>query len=142
MKLRSSNLRLFRLPLATLFVVASLPAVIGCGDTGRATVSGQVTADGKPVTGGSLSFAPVGGNAKPAAALIGSDGTYDLSDSEGAPVGKNMLLYSPPPRAFPDGFSPKPGDMPPASPYDGLKPSVTEVEIQGGANTVDVELVK
>lgn len=142
MKLRLRHLRKGSLRFAATLSVASLVAFVGCGDAGRATVSGKVTADGKPVTGGSLSFAPVGGNAKPAAASIGSDGTYDLSDSEGAPIGKNLLLYSPPPRSFPEGFSPKPGDMPPASPYDGLKPSVTEVEILGGANTVDVELVK
>lgn len=138
----SSNFR-FASRLATLVVVVpSLLAVVGCGEAGRATVTGKVTANGQPVTGGSLSFAPVGGNSRPAATTIGSDGTFDLSDSEGAPVGKNVLHYSPPPRSFPDGFSPKPGDMPPASPYDGMKPIAAEVEILAGANTVDVELAK
>lgn len=136
------RVRRFPITVASLFGIASLAFVVGCGDASRATVSGKVTFDGQPVTGGTLSFAPVGGNAKPAAATIESDGTYDLSDLEGAPIGKNMLHYSAPPRAFAEGYSPKPGDMPPASPYDGLKPSVAEVEIQGGANSVDVELTK
>jgi hypothetical protein len=142
MKLRLRHLPRASFRFAAILSAASLVALVGCGDASRATVTGKVTADGQPVTGGSLSFAPVEGNAKPASAAVGSDGTYDLSDSEGAPIGKNLLLYSPPPRAFPEGFSPQPGDMPPASPYDGLKPSVSEVDIQGGANTLDVELVK
>lgn len=128
--------------LGTLLVLPSVLAFVGCEDAGRASVSGKVTADGKPVTGGSLSFAPVGGNAEPAAAMVGSDGTYDLSDSHGASVGKNTLYYSAPQRAFAEGYSPKPGDMPPASPYDGMKPSVAEVDVKGGSNTIDVELVK
>ena len=133
---------LSRNPLAALLLATSFFAAVGCGDAGRATVSGTVTADGQPVTGGSLTFTPVGGGAKPAAATIGSDGTYDLGESDGSAIGKNAVIYSAPPRSFPDGYQPKPGDMPPASPYDGMKPSVSEVEIQSGANTIDVELVK
>jgi hypothetical protein len=123
----------------------------GCGGGGEfptAPVSGTVTHDGKPVRGGSLTFAPVTDSeqeaGKPASATVGDDAAYELStygEGDGAVIGKHRVSYSPPAAeavAEADGGH----AQQPASPYEGLTPKQSEVEITSGSNTIDIELVR
>jgi len=55
--------------------LAFIPA-LGCGaNDGKSAVSGLVTVDGSPVSGGSISFTPVGGRGPSAGGMI-SEGRY------------------------------------------------------------------
>ncbi|MFO0863118.1 MAG: hypothetical protein U0744_00400 [Gemmataceae bacterium] len=123
-------------------------ACLGCGG-GRelARVSGKVTFNGKPVSGGSLTFSPQGGSTeanpgKPAVGVV-RDGNYSLgtfAESDGAFVGKHTVSYSAPLLDYPPGIQPKPGSPPPLSGYEGLVPRSVSVEVKPGANQIDVEL--
>jgi hypothetical protein len=125
----------------------------GCGTGGEfgvAPVSGKVTHQGQPVTGGSLVFAPVpssDGSAKvgkPAAGEVQSDGSYKLSTyaaSDGAVVGKHRVRYSPPQMPLPPGKTLQPGEGLPPSPFDGLVPKETQVDVKKGNNEIAIELV-
>lgn len=93
--------------IAILLSVAATTTAVGCGG-GRhktAPVSGMVYYDGKPVSGGTITFSPIGeGDAdlesgKAAVGTIGKDGTFVLSTYEtddGAIIGKHRIFYSPP----------------------------------------------
>ena len=119
------------LPLATL---------VGCGGGTGAKVSGKVTANGQPVTGGTLNFIPTEAGGVPASGAVQSDGAYTLTTqgAAGATVGKNNISYVPP--ASTAGSSPE-GRPPPPPPYTGLQPKPAEVEVKAGTNTIDIELV-
>jgi len=108
----------------------------GGGHGGNATISGKVSVDGKPVTGGFLLFMPTGGSGKPAEAEIRSDGSFK---STATMAGKCTVSYSPP--TVPS-LDLKPGESPPPGEFDGLIPKQTEVEVKSGSNKVDVELTK
>lgn len=133
-----------------LFLVGLL-ALAGCGGGGAPTapVSGKVTYKGQAVKGGSFTFIPVAdkGNAtpgKPAAGVVQPDGTYSLGTygtSDGAVLGRHKVSYSAPVMELPPGKELKPGESPPASPYDKLAPKQEEVEVKSGSNTIDIELV-
>jgi hypothetical protein len=125
--------------LATALLLA--PLVAGCSN--RAEVSGKVVYKGKAVTGGTVSFVPLGGesNKHPGKAGIGevkSDGTYAIT--EGVVLGKNKILYSAPIVELPPGKELKEGQVAPQSPFAGLAPKQPEVEIKSGSNTIDIEL--
>ena len=132
---------------ATALCVGSLLVVLtGCG-SGAATadVSGKVTYEGKPVTGGSIGFTPIGsgeGNAgKAGGGMVGADGSYTIStygENDGAVIGKHRVSYTPPP----PGESPGESKAPPPSGFEGLVPKTAEVEVVKGENTIDIELVK
>lgn len=136
------------LALASLFAV-------GCSSNQNPTgkVSGKVTYQGQPVTGGSVTFVPIGsgsgtaGNAnagKPASGNVESDGTYKLTTytkDDGAVIGKARVSYSAPTPQLPEGKTLKSGETMPKSPFDGLQPKVAEVEVKSGNNPIDIELV-
>ena len=137
-------------------LVVLIVSIAGCGGSefDTAPVSGKVMHDGKPVTGGSLTFRPVnptpGGETanlgKPATAAVQSDGTYVLGTykkNDGAVPGQHKVSYSAP--VVEVQWVEKDGDMKPASdvasPYDGLRPKVAQVEVKDGRNQIDIELV-
>src|SRR6478609_4830423 len=105
---------------AAALLALVLAAVAGCSDVKMASVSGQVTYNGKPVTGGSLSFSPIPTNGerepgKPGAAVVGSDGKYVVGtygEADGAVIGKHQVSYSAPVLPFPEGRDPRPGESP------------------------------
>lgn len=118
--------------------LAVLVAVAGCNDSGgNATITGKVNFNGMPVTGGSLLFVPNGAAGKPAEASVGPDGAFRSSP---ATSGKLTVTFNPPTAPTPPDL--QPGESPPAGPFDGLVPKQPEVEIKGGANTLDIELIK
>lgn len=122
-------------------------SAVGCG-SGTSGVSGKVTMNGQPVTGGSLTFSPIstGGTdaGKPAAGNVQSDGSYVLgtdSEKDGAAAGRYKVLYSAPAAKYPDGVEPQPGMQPTYSPFQNMIPKTAEVEVKSGSNTIDIELV-
>ena len=139
--------------LARWAIFALLVATVtGCGSGGAAIgkVNGKVVANGQPVTGGSLTFAPIGsGNespAPPANGQVKEDGTFVLSTNaqgDGAAVGKHQVSYAWPARKGRENWDEQ-GTPPPEtiSPFEGLviKPP-GEVEIKPGTNDITIELV-
>jgi hypothetical protein len=122
--------------------------VTGCGSGGKARVSGKVTVNGKPVTAGLISFTPVASGqkepGKPAAGEVQQDGSFTLgteSKADGAVPGKHTVRYTPPTMSYPEGKTPRPGEAPPRSGFEGLMPKSQDVEVKLGANTVEIELV-
>lgn len=129
----------------------ALPAVtlLGCGAP-QAKVSGKVTFEGKPVPGGTLTFAPIPSSdedrtpGQPAKAEVQPDGSYVLGTkgaADGAQVGRHRVYYLAPPPTLPPGFVQQASVGPPPSPYQGLAPKTPEVEVKPGTNTIDLELV-
>ncbi len=139
-----------------LFSIAMLcvGSLLGAGcsssdDPKTAAVSGKVTRGGQPVSGGSVIFSPrasadkKGPPGKPAAAEVGADGAFTLTTYakyDGAVIGKHLVTYTPAPIEV-DEKQHKEDSKPPVSPFAGLIPSKTEVEVKAGPNTVDIELV-
>jgi hypothetical protein len=126
-----------------LLAVVCLATLTGCGGKTN-SVSGKVTHNGQPVTGGSITFLPQG-EGKPAAANVDASGNYKMTpsgDTGGAVVGKHRVTYSAPVAELPAGTELKPGESPPKSPFDGLKPKEEVIDVTAGSNTIDIELVK
>lgn len=81
----------------------------GCGggsdDPTTAAVSGKVTRGGQPVSGGTVMFSPRASAdkkapGKPAASVVGTDGTFTLTTyakNDGAVIGKHQVTYTPAP---------------------------------------------
>jgi len=119
----------------------------GCSG-GLAKVTGKVTYNGKPVTGGTLNFNPMASDkdanpGKGASGPVQQDGTYTLgtnSPGDGAVVGKHKVFYNPPPANYPPGVTPKASQPPPPTGFEGLVPKTDEVEVKSGSNTIDIEL--
>lgn len=141
-------------PTARIFgvigVVASSALLMGCGgsDFSTADVSGTVTLNGQPVTGGTIMLTPIATGdsklpGKGAAGRVQKDGSFVLTtyeEGDGAIIGKHSLSYIPP-TATEGAANAKPGTVF-KSPYSGVKPKKPEVEITSGDNTLTVELVK
>jgi len=131
--------------VVALSLVLSVVLLTGCGGGSKGVVSGKVTtkALGKdePVTGGTLTFAPVaqGGNpGAPVSVEIKPEGTYSVS---GVVPGKCKVIYVPPPATYPPGHTPKPSEPAPESRFKNLVPSQQEIEVKAGNNTIDIEMV-
>lgn len=129
--------------------VAALLFLTGCGPQ-SSSISGKVTYQGQPVTGGSITLLPVGASGaessgKPAAANVQADGTFTMapgSDAGGASPGQNRVVYSAPVTELPAGVELQPGQSPPASPFAGLRPTNETVEVKAGKNSLEIELTK
>lgn len=129
--------------LITGIALATALLLAGCGSSGKGKVSGTVTAAGQPVTGGSVSFAPVAGSGAAAAGRVAtgavrSDGTFSLStdaDNDGALIGLHEVVYTPP------SVGGESADPAAKSPYHGLVPRERQVEVKTGENTFAIELV-
>lgn len=119
----------------------------GCGSgTATAPVSGTVSIEGHPMTGGNITFAPIGSGTnagRPATGQVQSDGTFVLgtyAKQDGAVVGKHRVLYSPPAGEHDqDGGEHDEKKRGPSS--KRLVPKVEEVEVQAGQNQFNIELV-
>lgn len=99
----------------------------GCGArTGK--VSGKVTAEGKPVTGGTLVFSPDAANpGRPATVTVGADGSFS---SNSVVIGKDTVIYNAPPAQYPPGYTPQPSEPAPESPFVGLVPETKVIEVK------------
>ncbi|QDV49668.1 hypothetical protein Enr17x_16890 [Gimesia fumaroli] len=77
-------LRLFKQTNMLLLLLCILPLTMsGCGDgrPARATVTGNVSYNGKPLSIGSLVFIPIGGG-PPAQGKVNRDGVYEMGTFE------------------------------------------------------------
>jgi hypothetical protein len=88
--------------LALLLAVLAFSA--GCGGGSMGEVHGKITFDGKPVTAGSVTFAPQGGSdpnnpGRSATGTPNDKGEFQLSThtlNDGARVGQHLVTYSAP----------------------------------------------
>ena len=142
----------FRPKLIAVIAGSLLATLVGCSGGAVASVSGTVTAEGAPVTGGNITLVPVAASADPAAAgksgtgpvsaEIKPDGTFKFTDN--ASAGKHRVMYSSPSVEWEapeyDGVGPPP--VGPPIPYSGMKPKDEEVTVEAGPNTLTIELVK
>ena len=82
---------------------------------------------------------------KPGMANIQPDGTFTVStysQGDGAVVGKNNLnSFTPPPQKPPPLPKRDTPQEAPKSPYDGLVPKPSSVEVKASDNSFDIELV-
>jgi hypothetical protein len=77
-----------------LMALASLAAILGCGDSdasSRAAVQGSVTLDGQPIAEGSITFFPTGTTAGPSAGGTIENGRYSIPRANGVVVGQNRV---------------------------------------------------
>ena len=137
------------LGVMVLAAVAALASLGLCGSWLRfslstARVSGLVTVDSRPVSGGSIVLAPVAEGkqkipGKPSAANVAEDGTFSLEIEPGSQgLAKRIWVrFSPP--ALP-AMSVEEA-MKAVPPYLGMVPNEEQVEIAPGSNRIDVTLV-
>lgn len=135
-------------PAAVVLAAGACLFAFGCGRP-LVPVSGTVTFDGKPVTGGSVAFLPLskgpdGKGARPGSGVVQPGGGYRLGShvaNDGVMAGSYRVTYSPPVMEYPAGVY-SPGKPPPESGFENLVPAKAEVEIKPGGGTIDIELVK
>lgn len=80
--------------LVSLAVFLPLSAALaGCGDSydGRQAVSGTVTLEGQPLTGGSIQFGPLDGQDTSGGCGLGPDGTFRLDRADGLKPGRYLV---------------------------------------------------
>ncbi len=131
-----------------IMLSASLFAA-GCGE-GRTNVSGHVSLDGNPISGGMVAF--YGPDNQVQTAIVGSDGSYTIDD---ALPGKNkigvqwnkMLTQDRPVREGDSDTAAVPSKPKKESTsfkiperYADPQTSGLEVEVKGGASTHDINL--
>ena len=122
--------------------------LVGCdGATGRESVSGHVTLDGKPVDGGAISFVPLTGIEGPTVGANIVDGSYRIPKAQGPVVGRYRVeIRWPRPTkkkvpvmaGIPD--SDMRNQLAEAVPDKFHSESVLEVEIKKSRNECDFEL--
>jgi hypothetical protein len=132
------------LPCQAILFLAFAAVLAGCAGPTLSSVSGTVTYKGDKVKGGTLIFSPAGEGANPgppSSATVQEDGTFavkTIEGSGGAVVGKCTVGYTAP--GGEASTDPKKQGTP--SPYAGLVPKETSLEVKPGANTFNIELVQ
>jgi hypothetical protein len=135
-----------------MMVLAAAAALVPMGLGGswlrvslsKARVSGLVTVDSRPVSGGSIVLAPVAEGeqkipGKPSAANVAEDGTFALEIEPGSQgLAKRFWVRFSPPALPPMSVDEAMKAVPR---YLGLIPKEGQVEIAPGRNRIDVTLV-
>ena len=138
-----------RLGMMVLAAAATLVPLGLCGSwlrvsLSKARVSGLITVDSRPVSGGSVVLAPVAEGqqkipGKPSAANVAEDGTFFLEIEPGSQgLAKRFWVRFSPPALPPMSVEEAMKAVPP---YLGLIPKEGQVEIAPGTNRIDVTLV-
>ncbi len=129
---------------ATLVLIVG--SLIGCEKAQESTASGLVTIDGKPLTGGSITF--ISGsrtNARPATGGIKSDGTYrvQIAQSGKLMAGEYVVRVSSrgPSIPHPEGGPPELGELLTPAHYAKTDTSGLRFNIRSGDNIIDIPLV-
>ena len=131
--------------LATLTLLLAVVVFLGCSGPNAASVSGNVTLDGEPLTTGMVGFYPEGGNGAPANGQIDSNGNYSLSTGTdvGLAPGKYTAIVvatkDPPQPYDKTGAEIPPIPITPAK-YGSTTTSDLRVEVKAGKNTVPLAL--
>ena len=117
--------------------------VHGCSAP-SADVTGIVTTEGNPVTGGSIILSPIdkggtGEPGRPGMADIASDGTFSMHLDAGAGGLCNRWAV----RFTSPNLPPMPEDEAKAAkiPYLGFLPRDSEIEVHPGQNEITIELI-
>jgi hypothetical protein len=132
--------------IATLgWVMLAAP---GCGGDGlpRQPIAGTVTLDGRPLTGGMVTFTPIEGEGPVVTAVLGEDGTFSLARADGpVPDLYRVTLWSRQPTGKkvrspddPDQLIDEEREVVPDR-YRLASPLTAEVE-EGGENTFAFEV--
>jgi hypothetical protein len=110
--------------LAWLALGVFLVVLAGCGGGGhRVPVRGKVTLNGKPISGGTVTFIPTGEtNEPPPEGKIDAEGNYSITTrgSEGAPLGTYRAIIEPDDKTTASLMAPE---------YSNLKKSPLTVEV-------------
>ena len=133
-------MKLIPRPFVFLIAAVGLPFVIGCGSKHAASITGQVTLDGKPLDRGTVTFHPVAGGAV-AYGQIDADGNYAVKTGResGLVPGRyrvTVVSAGPPSK----GQDESPGELFTPVRYGRLEETDLEFEITAGANSIDVRL--
>lgn len=130
------------LALAMLFA-GLIPA--GCGSSGMSSVSGTVTALGKPVPMGTIGFLTTNPAGRNATGLIQSDGSYTLqteNPGDGALPGEYNVTVSAREEVVLDYIPKKP--IPPKflapAKYEKPETSGLKAKVVAGSNRIDFDL--
>jgi|SRR5579875_2494199 hypothetical protein len=75
----------------SLLVLGTVLGLAAVGCSGKTTVSGTVTLDGKPLDNGTIAFFPIKGDGQTSSALIGKDGRYQTVAS---PTQMKVVIHS------------------------------------------------
>ena len=124
-------------------LIALLAGCFGCGAELPSRVSGTVTLDSEPVSGGTISFDPVGPGMM-AFSKINGQGNYSLrtNSSTGLVPGKYEVMITV--RGEPiwpiGGGLPTPGPLLIPEKYTRTSTSGLEFEVDSGFNRIDVAL--
>ena len=129
-----------------LLIALSTPLVVGCG-SGLADVSGTVTYDGQPLSGGgdvrgTVTFYPTDGSGAPAIGILDQSGHYELSTGaeKGAAPGSYSVAISATRVIIPEGGGTPSGRPITPRQYASAKASRLSAEVQPGRNTFDFAL--
>lgn len=131
--------------LATFAFVALSIAVGGCGGAFDATVSGEVTLDGEPISTGTVTFKPTG-NGSMAYAKIDESGTYRLRTGReiGLPPGEyqvTVVAREQSREAYgKEGGPPPAGKMITPEWYRSTDSSGLSFQVESGSNQIDLSL--
>jgi hypothetical protein len=155
-----------RRAIAGLFLLATIVFVDGCKSTKKTTLTGKVSYNGKPVTGGDITLFPTDDKANPVSINISPSGTYEFF---GPPIGDMKVTISTDSLRnqqggayqMPQGMNQKPPEgkdenkfsdvmsgtnMPKYVPipqiYNDKKTTPLTVTINPGANTKDFDLTE
>ena len=77
--------------IALILLGMFLAAALGCGDSDRAAISGQVTLDGEPVDGGVIILIPGDGNGQSAGWGEITEGRYSIPSKRGPIAGTQKV---------------------------------------------------
>jgi hypothetical protein len=128
-----------------VLLLAIMAVAGGCSSAERpATVTGTVTFDGKPVTGGTIGFIPADG--RPYQGDIQADGSYRV---ENVPLGECIVIINPP--AVDDSarfkvIKDSQGNVPPTPPppfplrYADMQGSDLRYVVKSGENVYKAEM--
>jgi len=130
---------------STSALAATLLVLAGCFGPHAASVTGQVTFDGQPLTSGNVSFYPDGGKGAPAYGQIDAQGNYTLSTGTeaglepGPYIAVVVATKEPPQPVDAQGVEIPPIPITPAK-YGDVASSDLRVEVKAGKNDIPLAL--
>jgi hypothetical protein len=136
---------LFCTRIAAVSVLIGAVMAAGCSGPNAASVSGNVTLDGQPLTTGMVGFYPEGGNGAPANGQIDTSGNYsvstgtDLGLSPGKYIAIVIATKDPPQPYDKTGAEIPPIPITPGK-YGNTNTSDLRFDVKAGKNTIPLAL--
>jgi hypothetical protein len=125
-----------------VFIGIAVLMISGCaGATDRASVSGTVTLDGKPVPEGYLNFYPESGGPSAGGTIL--DGKYTIEEERGVVIGPNRIevhgTYKTG-KMVPGPFGEPVDEVAELIPAKYHRDSILKEDVSSGENTINLEL--